>query len=171
MKFHLERGLRLHTEPEYKSLYRWAINEIDAQGQRIGHDQIPWDWTLHFTGTSCVLRDSIDIKSVPDRQTTPTLREVVQRQVIVVRLSPGRPWDGEGFLRSTTFSMFGADRTIKNFELDIYPIANPAEQESCTAWGAVSGKRVRIHEHVKDDAVIGRLVREVNFGRVGSPSM
>ena len=52
----LEHGLRLHIESEHKNLYKWAINEIDAQGQRIGDDQIPWQWTLHFTATSCVLR-------------------------------------------------------------------------------------------------------------------
>jgi hypothetical protein len=61
--FHLERGLRLHTEPEHKSLYRWAIQELDAQGKQIGDDQIPWGWTLYFTATSCVLADSIEIKS------------------------------------------------------------------------------------------------------------
>lgn len=49
MEFHLDYGLQLQTEPEHKSLYKWAINEIDAQGRQIGHDQIPWEWTLHFT--------------------------------------------------------------------------------------------------------------------------
>ena len=63
MNSHLERGLRINTKPEYKSLYSWAINEIDAEGQQIGRDQIPWPWTLSFTATSCVLGDSIEIKS------------------------------------------------------------------------------------------------------------
>ena len=43
MDFHLERGLRLNTEPKHKNLYNWAINEIDAQGRRVGDD------TLHRT--------------------------------------------------------------------------------------------------------------------------
>ena len=34
--------------------------------------------------------------------------------------------------------MFGTDRAIKSFQLDIHPIADPAEQESCRAWGSVS---------------------------------
>jgi hypothetical protein len=54
--FHLERGLRLHTDPEHKSLYSWAINEIDDQGQQIGRDQIPWPWTLYFCPTGYVGR-------------------------------------------------------------------------------------------------------------------
>jgi hypothetical protein len=57
MDFHLERGLRLPKEPN-KS---WAINEIDAQGQTIGRDQMPWEWTFYFTATSCFLCDSIEI--------------------------------------------------------------------------------------------------------------
>jgi hypothetical protein len=61
--FHLDRKLRLHTDPEHKALYNWAINEIDAQGRQIGSDQIPWHWTLNFTATSCVLGDSFDIES------------------------------------------------------------------------------------------------------------
>jgi hypothetical protein len=40
--FYLERGLRLHMEPEHKSLYAWAINGIDSQDQKGGHDQGPW---------------------------------------------------------------------------------------------------------------------------------
>jgi len=56
--FHLGHGLRLHTAPKHKNLYAPAINEIDAQGQQIGRDQIPCVWTLRFTATSCVVGDS-----------------------------------------------------------------------------------------------------------------
>ena len=48
MEFHLEHQLRLHTEPKFKNLYKWAINEIDAEGKQIGRDQIPWEWNLWF---------------------------------------------------------------------------------------------------------------------------
>jgi hypothetical protein len=34
--------------------------------------------------------------------------------------------------------MFGTDRAIKKFQLDIHPVADPAQQEGCTAWGSVS---------------------------------
>jgi hypothetical protein len=136
--FHLERGLRLQTKPEHKSLYEWAINEIDARGQQIGRDQIPWGWTSYFTATSCLLCDSIDIdieSQFQEEKTTPP-RKIVQRRVIRLRLRPGSPRDdGEN---ETTFSMFGTGRAIKNFELEIHPITDPAEQERCSAWGSVS---------------------------------
>ena len=134
--FHLTRSLRLHTKPEHKNLYAWAINEIDAKGQQIGRDQIPWPWTLNFTATSCVLIDSIEIKT----KTAPA-REITQDQVIRVTLRPGIPRDDADFFRKTTFSMFGTDRSIESFQLEIHPIADPAKQESCSAWGSVSYTR------------------------------
>ena len=69
MDFHLDRRLRLHTNPEHKSLYRWAIQEIDAQGQQIGQDQIPWVWTLNFTAIflNSTLRTRIVALDQPDR--------------------------------------------------------------------------------------------------------
>jgi hypothetical protein len=122
--------------PEHKGLYAWAINEIDDQGQQVGHDQIPWGWNLRFTATSCVVGDSIEIKSnYPTGEATPP-SEVAQRRIIRVQLRPGSPRDDGDFFRQTIFRMFGTDRVIKNFQLDISPTDDPAEQESCRAWGA-----------------------------------
>lgn len=168
MDFHLERGLRLHTEPEHKNLYKWAINEIDAKGRQIGDDQIPWRWTLYFTATSCVLGDSIDIKSQFQMQeTTPSPPEVVQRQSICVQLRPGSPRHDVDHFRTTTFSMFGTDRAIKSFQLDIYPIADPAEQESCTAWGSVSyTAEVDFRNETIDDCIVFYIsVKPETFAR------
>ena len=168
MDFHLERGLRLHTEPEHKSLYSWAINEIDAQSQQIGDDQIPWDWTLDFTATSCVLADSIDIKSkFQMEETTPAPPEIAQRQVIRVRLRPGHPRDDGDYFRETTFSMFGTDRAIKSFELHIHPIADPAEQERCRAWGSVSyTAEIDLRDETTDDCIVFYLdVKPETFAR------
>lgn len=167
MNFHLERGLRLHSEPEHKSLYNWAINEIDAKGRQIGHDQIPWDWTLHFTATSCVLGDSIDIKSQFQMEETLLPPEIVQRQVIRARLHPGSPRDDGEYFRETTFSMFGTDRAIKSFQLDIHPIADPAEQESCKAWGSVSyTSEIDFRDETVDDCIVFYLfVKPETFAR------
>ena len=66
MEYHLERELRLDIKPD-KTLYSWAINEIDAQGQQIGYERIPLRWTLFFTATSCLLGDGIEIRSSSNR--------------------------------------------------------------------------------------------------------
>ena len=35
-------------------------------------------------------------------------------------------------------TLFGTERAIKDFQLEVHPIAeDPAEQEHCTAWGSV----------------------------------
>src|SRR5262249_4286091 len=87
-------------------------------------------------------------------ETTPTVPEIVQRQRINVRLRPGHPNDGDYF-RETTFSMFGTDRTIKSFELNIQPIADPAEQESCRAWGSVSyTSDIDFRNETSDDCIV-----------------
>jgi hypothetical protein len=149
--FHLERGLRLHTEPEHKNLYKWAINEIDADGKKIGLDQIPWQWSLYFTATSCVLSDSIEITQplnfkfkVTMQDGTVTEREsggketIDRRVAIQAQLRPGDSRAGYGHKEAATFKMFGADRAIKNFQLNIVQLTDPAEQELCTAWGCPS---------------------------------
>ena len=168
MDFHLERGLRLRTEPEDKTLYAWAINEIDLQGRQIGSDQIPWDWTLHFTATSCLLGDSINIDSqFQTNDASPP--EVTQRQVIRARLRSGRLWDGN-YYSETSFSMFGTARTIKSFQLEIHPIADPGEQERCVAWGSVSyTTEIDFTDETTDDCIVFYLfVKPETFARYGA---
>jgi hypothetical protein len=167
VEFHLERGLRLLTEPQHKSLYNWAINEIDAEGRQVGGDQIPWQWTLGFAATSCVLCDSFDIKSPhPISEAAQASPEIAQRQVIRAQLRPGTPWDDE-YLRQTTFSMLGTGRAIKSFELQVQPIADPADQEHCTAWGMVSyTAEADLQDQTEDDCIIFYLfVKPETFDR------
>jgi hypothetical protein len=165
--YHLERGLRLHTQPEYKSLYDWAINEIDAQGQQIGHDLIPWNWSLYFTATSCVLGDGIDIRlQFQSGEATPEPK-IAQPQAIRVQLRPGSAGDDRDYFRRTTFSMFGTDRAINSFEMYIHPIADPADQETCTAWGAVSYTYENdFKSHTTEDCIVFSLfVKPETFAR------
>jgi hypothetical protein len=167
--FHLDRRLRLHAEPQHKNLYSWAINEIDAQGRQIGSDQIPWDWTLYFTATSCVLTDSINIESRSRMEKAATHPpRITQRQVIRAPLRPGVPWDNEDY--ETSFSMFGTDRVIKSFQLEIHPIDDPAKQESCTAWGSVSfTTEIDFrHETADDNVTFYLFVKPETFARYGA---
>lgn len=164
MEFHLTRGLRLQTDPEHKNLYKWAINEIDQEGRVVGRDQIPWPWTLNFTATSCSLGDSLEIKT----KAASDAREVEQRQHIRIKLRPGTERDDENFFRRTTYSMFGSDRAIKDFQLDIYPITDPAtQQESCSAWGSVSyTSEIDFRKETTDDCIgFYMYVKPETFGR------
>jgi hypothetical protein len=168
--FHIDRKLRLHTEPKYKNLYSWAINEIDAEGRQIGdHDWIPWRWTFVFTGISCELTDSINIRSKlqSEDETSPAPIEITERQAIRVQLRPDDPRNDGAYLRQPTFSMLGTARAVKNFELEIYPGVGPNDQESCTAWGTVSyTSEVDFRDETEEDYIVFYLsVKAETFSR------
>ena len=122
---------------------------------------------MHFTATSCVLRDGIDIESQLQMEETMLPAEIVQRQVIQAQLRPGSLRDDGHYFRETTFSMFGTDRAIKSFQLDIHPIADPAEQESCRAWGSVSyTTEIDFRDEKVDDCIVFSLfVKPETFAR------
>jgi hypothetical protein len=166
MDFHLEKTLRLKTDPEHKNLYSWAINEIDDQGDVAGRDQIPWNWDHYFTGVSLVMDDSIEVKRT-QREGEAVKTEVDQRQNIRVNLRPGDPRDGGDYWRQTTFRFFGTDRVISKFQLDIRPIRDPAEQESCSAWGSPSYSHDSdfVTETTDDTMMFYLFVRSDTFAR------
>lgn len=162
MEFLLERQVRLNSQPQYASLYQWALNEIDAQGQT-GHDQIPWPWTLRFTATSCLISDSIEIR--PGYKTPPET-EIARRQVILFELRPGDLKDDQTFIRNTTYSMFGTDRTIKSFQLQVDQIGE-ADEEHCSAWGTVAYTSEHdFRQETTDDCIVFYLrVKPDTFAR------
>jgi hypothetical protein len=133
MDHHLDYGLRLHTEPKYKSLYNWAINELEADGRQIGQDQIPWAWTLLFSATSCVLTNRLEISaqfSLGDESEDPP--RIVTDQIIRMTLRPGIRRNGE-FVDDVTFSMFGTKRAVQDFTLEVRPLEDSTEAERCNS--------------------------------------
>ncbi len=127
MTLNLERRLRLNTEIEHRSLYTWAVNEIDADG-RVGTDQIPWPWNLRFVGTSAVAAATLDASDGSDfGRAKPPAPTVTRRGIIRVTLEPKTP-----------MSMFGTSRTIEAAFLEIVPSTNYGDEVGCTAWGCPS---------------------------------
>lgn len=133
MDYHLDYGLQLHTEPKYKSLYSWAINELEANGCPIDRDQIPWVWTLLFSATSCVLTNRLEIAaqfSLTGESEEPPRIET--DQIIRMTLRLGMRTNGE-FVNDVTFSMFGTKRAIRNFTLEVRPLDDSTKTECCNA--------------------------------------
>jgi hypothetical protein len=155
MEFHLDRTLRLVTEVKPGS-YPWAIAEIDAQGQQVGGDQIPWEWTAHFTASSCNIVDGlqINIKAMGEKPFAPET-EVIRDQIIHIEL---RPVVGS-IVDSMSFSMFGADRFIDSFRLDVYSMRAPVRQEICTSWGTVSyTSTVEFQDDIAVDCLLFNMI-------------
>jgi hypothetical protein len=153
--YNLDRRLRLLTEPEHKSLYTWAITEVDTDGKVIGFDQIPWVWSLYFTANELVLSDQLTVKEDWSGEGTfPQKAEISKRRVIRAKLRPGDSRSDQHYYRRTEFKFFGTDRVIEDFTLDIFPLASEEETETCSAWGVVSYTTSGdFHPGTKPDAV------------------
>jgi hypothetical protein len=138
MDYHFERRLRFKATPE-ESLYPCAIVEVDGDGEAVGSDQIPFGWSTYFTATELVLSDAVEIVTQREAENfEPQLNPeaVTHRRRITAKLRPG---DARIEDRSSPiYRMFGSDRTITDFQLDIRMLTDPTDQERCEAWGSPS---------------------------------
>ena len=151
---------------EFKSLYDWSLQELDADGKKVGHEQIPWKWNTYFTAIQLTYGDTITIGPGRTNHSNAEKLAVRERQFIHVKLHPGHPAE-QGHNRETSYSMFGTDRTISNFDLYIEKLDDQEEQEGCTVWGS---PRRTLEDHIDDetfdDCVTFRLsVRPEKFAR------
>lgn len=137
MNFHLDHQLRLKSvdEIDHTGLYQWAIVEVDG-GRQVGTDQIPWRWTLNFKGTELAVSDGLGFDGVDfkgnDREVTATHRHRIR-----VKLRPGGMGDDDDWTDEPSYSFFGTDRTITDFQLEVLPVAAD-QKEGCSSWGSVS---------------------------------
>jgi hypothetical protein len=128
---------------------------------RIGLDQIPWDWPSYFTAGELVLNDTLSIED--DRSSDGNNKKKIVRegQSIRAKLHPLR----RGY-HETRYSMFGTDRTISTFELSIEKLQDGDEQEECKRGGCPSyNSEVDFRKETEDDVVCFNLyVRPETFG-------
>jgi len=154
MESTLERTLRLKTGGEIASpnLYSHAIVEVDHAGQQVGSERIPWPHTLFFFSSELTISDLTHYE-ISNGLGRPHPKEFAETRVIQAILQPtvalrSRPWTGH-----PTYRMFGTDRRIENFTLDIAPSDNFDEQE-CSAWGCPSYiVEMDFTQELVDDAV------------------
>ncbi len=155
MDFHLEREIRLSEEPEFKNLYSWSLQEFDGDGKKIGSDQIPWKWSLNYTDSE--LRHNIEIKIEQPCQLENEIEKnkiVEEYETITAILHPGVCNDGKWLKNDTYFSMFGTDRNIKHFGLNISKLDNEVSDERCNLWGCVSyTTEIDFRDETTDDTV------------------
>lgn len=168
MDFHLDRRLRLLTDPEHKSLYQWAINELDDRGLVVGRDQIPWEWSLYFSATEIVVGDQLTVREASQIEGSwPEKAEISYRRTIRAKLRPGDPRHDDNWSRQTTYRMFGTDRAIREFQVDILPLKSEDETETCKAWGSVSytAENDFRNETTEDCVIFYLMVKPSTFER------
>lgn len=137
MDFELNRKILFSTEIKHTSLYSWCLQELDANGEKIGGEQIPWAWTNRFISTSFrygvnlngKLENSSRISPItlPKGKTNKNKKlKIAETESINVQLTS----DGN----ETNYSMFGTERPIKDINLSIHNDVN----ERCSVWGCPS---------------------------------
>ncbi|MBE0533574.1 MAG: hypothetical protein IH626_22350 [Rhodospirillales bacterium] len=132
MEFHINRRVILNPQSEYGNLYRWSLEEFDADRKKAGRGQIPWHWTVYFTVDELALNDRLELKADYQTDSCDEKTGVSEEQYLTAKLRHD-DWRGK-----TSFSMFGTDRTISSFTLRIGKLKDGEEQEWCAAWGSVS---------------------------------
>lgn len=145
MRVHLDRKLQYVAKPDTE-LYRWAINEIGKDGKVLVSDQIPWGWSLYFTATEVTLSSGFTVKEARQEETDPwpgrlkQEAETTHEHVIRAKLQPGDPRSANS-VRSrgqTNYRMFGTDRLISDFTLNITRLQTEDGIESCIVYGHAS---------------------------------
>ncbi len=129
---HYDRKIVFSTDREHKNLYEWSLQELDADGNRVGRDWIPWQWTLYFKAKDVSLRENWSTSERYPVDESKGKRETKERRFIRASLSPDTNdrWP-------PSYSMLGTDRTVSRFDLYIEEIPDNQE-ERCTTYGIVS---------------------------------
>lgn len=152
MEYELERKIKLSTDSEYESLYKWALQEYDDKDEKVGSSQIPWSWGVDFRTDDLQYIRTIEIGkksysnlfSSDDEQYEDAKKEDEERRAevsdnerITGTLHPTQFRWGEWQDDYCSLSMFGTKREIKEIRLDIR-VSDSEEDESCHLWGSPS---------------------------------
>jgi hypothetical protein len=124
MEYLLERKVKINTEPDYKSLYSWCLNEFDVNDKLIGSDLVPFAWRFRFTGTSLQVTTKLELER--DFETDKT--KAITTKTIGGKFYSGICYDGKNLVDEVAFSIFGTARTIKEFNVSISEAKSDKEE-------------------------------------------
>jgi len=139
MDYQLDHQIRLCQETKHKSLYSWSLQEVSENGEQIGLNQVPWNWSVYFSASELRYNKELIIRrESPPEDIFRRSEEISSAESITAVLHSGRLSVGGSFEREATYSMFGTNREIKDFGLIIRPLEEGDSKDSCTVWGCVS---------------------------------
>jgi len=177
MDFLLERKVKINTEPEYKNLYSWCLNEFDDNDKVIGYDLIPFAWRFWFTGTSLQVTTKLEI----ERDFKTDKNKASTTKTIGGKFYSGICFDGKNLIDEVEFSIFGTARTIKEFRVSISE-AKSDKEEVClfTAFPSYESEGAEFQKEIENDYVgfdvyihsekFNELVKLVESGSLNSIS-
>ncbi|WP_154140415.1 hypothetical protein [Photobacterium damselae] len=138
MKYHFDSKVKLSEESEYKSLYKWFIQEVNNQGEAQGEKLIPYNGDMNFSASELRITRKIEshIMAFFDGD-QPQKKEIKSTEIISGVLHNGFCRDGKELDGYTRFEMIGTDREIERISLIIVPI-DDGGKEVCKLDGIIS---------------------------------
>lgn len=132
LESHYNRKIIYSTDREHKNLYDWSLQELDQDGNKVGRDWIPWEWTLYFRATNILLQETWRTSERYPVEPAKGKGETKERRFVRASLSPD-----EALRWPPGYSMLGTDRKVTRFDLYIEEVPDH-EEERCTTYGIVS---------------------------------
>lgn len=139
MDYLLERKIRVSTESEYKSLYKWSLFEVDDNGIKTNGDWVPFHWSLWFTAKSVEVHTRLSIEKeqqdkvdVDKSKTTASQKKFISGTFISGCMSDDIDQDNQ-----VRYAIFGTSRVVTEFNLTIKE-ADEEEGEGCALYALAS---------------------------------
>lgn len=145
MQYHFDSEIRLLQETE-SSLYPWFLQEFSKDGKALSSELVPWKWSLDFRAT--------ELKYIRGFQSA-NARVPQAGELIRATLNPEPDFSSA---RTPKYSMFGTNRLVQEFSLDIHKLQDGEAEEKCTAWGSVSfTHEVDADSRTENDLLVFRI--------------
>jgi len=155
MDYNIERKICLKEKNKDESLYGWCLNEIDEKGKSQG-DEVTWPWSFSFTASSLRLQRGVEVKC-DEFDAEGKKVKTSDSTSITADLYSGSCSDGENLEGRVNFKMFGTNRSIKKFDLCIFPV-DSIDEEDCSIFGSPSyDYEVDFKHDTTDDVVVINL--------------
>lgn len=146
MQYHFDSEIRLLQGTEHQSLYKWSLQEFSKEGKAISSELVPWKWSLDFRAT--------ELKYIRGFQSA-NARVPQAGELIRVTLKPEPDFSSS---HTPKYSMFGTNRPVQEFSLNIHKLQDGQAEEKCTAWGSVSfTHEIDVGSRTEDDFLAFRI--------------
>jgi len=128
----LNRTIKLNNDSEYESLYSWSLEEYDSEGKKVTEAFIP----MQIGSIYLDVEKLIYLNNFQGSGYEPKSSKITESEFIsgTLKTQADRRKD---ISTSNTFSMFGTNREIKTFGIEIYKVDNDYRSEesfNLTGW-------------------------------------
>lgn len=148
MDNHYDGRIIYSTDREHENLYQWSLKELDADGQTVGRDWIPWEWSLYFKAKDITLQEGWNTQERYPIDEAKGKRQTTETRSIRAELYPY-----SHDRRPPTYSMLGTDRNVSKFFLGIEQVSDD-DEERCITYGVVSYTTdIDFRDVTEDDAL------------------